>query len=105
MTAKTRERVTYVVVSTLILAGTALYARQWDLTHQLERYQQSEQATKDMKDALKQKEEELAAAQQRAQDMDKDPVEKEATVRRVSKGVREDEIVYRIEEETPPAQQ
>lgn len=104
MTVKTRENLVYIVVSALVLGGTALYARHWDLQHQLERYRASERAVEEAKTQRDAKQEELKAERKRAADMDKDPVEKEATVRRVSKGVREDEIVFRVEEEASPAQ-
>jgi cell division protein FtsB len=103
MTAKTRERLTYATLGVLILAGTALYARHRDLLGQWERYQKSEEATRDMQQQLQTMEESVAAAKERARNMDKDPVEKEATVRRISKGVRGDEIVFRVEEEPSPA--
>jgi len=103
MTVKTRERLVWIATSVLIIGATVLYIRQWDLQHQWERYQQSERATADMHQQLSDMEASVKAAQERAQSMGKDPVEKEATVRRISKGVREDEIVFRVEEETPPA--
>jgi len=103
MTVQTRERLTYLVVTALLLGGTFLYARHWDLQHQFERYRASEKAAKDAHEDLARMEEAVKAERKRAADMDKDPVEKEATIRRISKGVREDEIVYRVEEEAPAA--
>lgn len=105
MTVKTRERLIWFGTTVLIIAATAVYIRQWDLQHQWERYQQSERATADMRQQLQDMEESVKAAQERAQSMGKDPVEKEATVRRISKGVREDEIVFRVEEESSAARQ
>lgn len=104
MTVQTRERLTYLGVSLLVLGGTVLYARQWDLLHQWDRYQQSNQELENTRVDLEDRAKKLAEEQARAANMAKDPVEKEATVRRISKGVRGDEIVFRVEEETPPAQ-
>ena len=104
MTVQTRERLTYLGVSLLVLGGTVLYARQWDLLHQWDRYQQSNQDLETTRADLEKKSDEVKKARERADNMAKDPVEKEATVRRISKGVRGDEIVFRVEEETPPAQ-
>lgn len=103
MTVKTRERLIWLGTTALVIGATVLYIRQWDLQHQWERYQQSERATADMQQQLADMEESVKAAQERAQNMGKDPVEKEATVRRISKGVRQDEIVFRVEEESSPA--
>ena len=102
MTVKTRERLIWIGSSALVIGATVLYMRQWDLQHQWERYKQSERATADMHQQLSDMEESVRAAQERAQSMGKDPVEKEATVRRISKGVREDEIVFRVEEGAAP---
>lgn len=103
MTVQTRERLTYLLVTALVLGGTFLYARHWDLQNQLDRYRASEKAAQEAHEDLARMEEAVKAERKRAADMDKDPVEKEATIRRISKGVREDEIVFRVEEEAPAA--
>lgn len=101
MTVKTRERLTWFFVSCLIIGGAVAYGRHWDLLGLHARYLDSEQRTQDAQEQLRTMEESLVTAKERAANMEKDPVEKEATVRRVSKGVRDDEIVFRVEEEAP----
>lgn len=87
----------YWLALALVSALALAYIDRHDLKGRYEDYRETMQLVSEQEaqvDALKSQ---LEEAQHRLKDMDSDPVEQEATIRRVRRLVREGEIVYRVE--------
>ncbi len=94
-----RELLLYGLAGTLVIAVAYAYFHQRDIHARYvelrENEKQLEAVRRDV-DALKSRVEETKA---RVENMEKDPVEMEATIRRIRRLTREGEIIFRIEEE------
>ena len=85
----------------LALAGVCLLALVYIIQHDLKGRYEAYRNTMDTVSTQRQQVEELKAAvadaQDRLKDLDSDPLEQEAILRRVKRLVREGEIIYRVE--------
>lgn len=84
---------TLALVSALALA----YIQQRDLKGRYETYQDTMKTVVEQRETVDALKAAVDDAQDRLKGMDSDPVEQEATIRRVKRLVREGEIIYRIE--------
>lgn len=91
------RRMVYVAAFAATIAFVYFYVQHRDLEGRYEDYLQSEENLVRTREHVVSLESRLDATQARVENLDKDPVEMERTVRKVRGKVREDEIVYRIE--------
>lgn len=97
------RRLAYVVVFAAAVAFVYGFVHQRDLSGRYEEYLESEENLVRTREHVVNLSSELEASRSRVENLDKDPVEMERTVRKVRGQVRSDEIVYRIEDvPTPP---
>jgi cell division protein FtsB len=86
------------VLSLLLMIGSMwLYVQYRDLSGQYAKYVESERAVQDLRKQVETARELEGRLQRSVADMDKDPVEWEAAIRRHKGLVREGEKIYRIE--------
>lgn len=81
-----------------LVSGLALaYILLHDLRGRYETYQDTVQTVSEQRREVEALEAAMDEAEHRLEGMDSDPLEQEATIRRVKRLVREGEIVYRVE--------
>jgi len=97
MAKQANNRFLFVLLGMLILGLTALYASQRDLRGRWDAYEASNARVDQTRQELSEREARLEAERKRAAGMSKDPVEQEATVRKINQGVRDKDIVFRME--------
>lgn len=87
----------YWLALALVCVLALVYIEWHDLGDRYETYQDTVQTVSEQRQDVKALESAVEDARNRLQDMDSDPLEQEATIRRVRGLVREGEIVYRVE--------
>lgn len=96
------RRLVYVVAIATTLGLVYLYVQQRDLEGRYQGRLQSEQKLAETRERVVSMTSELEASRMKAENLDKDPVEMERTVRKVRGFAREHDIVYRIENVPEP---
>ncbi len=104
-----RRRIMYVVVLAMSVGLAVTYLERRQLRERYEGFQQSEQEIEAAKRQIGELEQALSEEEARAQNLVNDPVEVEAAIRRIKRGVRDGETVFRVEQdpaqtEAPPAE-
>lgn len=87
----------YWLALALVCALALVYIRHHDLKGRYETYRETVDTVSHQEQEVELLREAVDEAQHRLRGMDSDPVEQEATLRRVKGLVREGEIVYRVE--------
>lgn len=94
------RRILYILLFIGCAALAAAYAVQRDLQCRFEQRRQHQQAVEAARQQVEALDRELEQHKARVEGLDNDPVEIEASVRRVRQLVRPGETMYRIEEDT-----
>ena len=89
----------YWLTLALVCALALVYIERHDLKARYEAYQETMGTVSAQEREVEALRAEVDAAQDRLKGMDSDPLEQEATIRRVKRLVREGEIIYRVEAE------
>jgi cell division protein FtsB len=100
---KRSDNTWYWLTLALVTALALVYILRHDLKGRYEDYRRTVDTVAEQREQLQLLREMVASEQQRAEGMDRDPLEQEATIRRVKRLVREGEIVFRVEERPPVA--
>jgi cell division protein FtsB len=87
----------YWLALALVCALALAYIDRHDLKGRYEDYRETMRLVSEQEAQVEALKAQLEEARHRLNDMDSDPVEQEATIRRVRRLVREGEIVYRVE--------
>lgn len=74
------------------------YARQRNIQARYMEFQQNEKQIESVEQEIEALRQRVEQAQQRVNDMESDPVEIEATIRRIRRLTRDGEIIFRIED-------
>ena len=100
---KRSELTWYWLTLALVTALALVYIERHDLQGRYMDYRQTVDTVATQREQNERLRETVANEQQRAEGMDRDPLEQEATIRRVKRLVREGEIIFRVEERPPAA--
>lgn len=100
---KRTDNTWYWLTLALVTVLALVYIELRDLQGRYADYQRTVETVAEQRARVRQLRETVAAEKQRAEGMDSDPLEQEATIRRVKRLVREGEIVYRVEARPPSA--
>lgn len=87
----------YWLTLALVCALALVYIQQRDLKGRYEAYQETMSTMSAQEQEVEALRTVVSEAQDRLKDMDSDPLEQEATIRRVKRMVREGEIIFRVE--------
>ena len=87
----------YWLTLALVCALALVYIQRHDLKGRYEAYQETMGTVSAQEQEVEALRGAVTSAQERLKDMDSDPLEQEATIRRVKRLVREGEIIYRVE--------
>jgi len=93
-----KEFLVWLLGLVLVVAVAYGYAQQRNVRARFSEFQQNEQQIESVKKEIEALKERVDQAKQRVKNMENDPVEIEATIRRVRKLTRDGEIVFHIEE-------
>jgi cell division protein FtsB len=96
------RKLAYLLTVALAAGLVCVYYQHRDLKGRYHALQQNQQTVRAAQEEVKKLESEVEASQKRVDGINKDPVEMEATIRRIKQLARDGETVYRIEP-TPPA--
>ena len=97
-------RVLYVVVLALCVALSVMYLERRELLERYETLKQSETEIGAAEEKIRALEEALAQEQRAADGMEENPLEVEAAIRRIKRGIRDNETVYHVEGTAPAAE-
>jgi len=92
-----RHRLGYIVVLVIALALVVAYVHKRDLRGKYEAYQESEKKVEASEHELSDLKSKLEKEEERLENLETDPLEIEAAIRRISHAVRKDEKVFRVE--------
>ncbi len=98
-----RHRVVYLFILITSVGMAVGYWHSKNLSGRLQELEQSEQEIEDAKREIVERERELSKEEQRAQSLVNDPVEVEAAIRQIKRGVRDGETVFRVEQDPSQA--
>tara|TARA_R110001592_G_scaffold123537_6_gene331532 strand:+ start:1085 stop:1381 length:297 start_codon:yes stop_codon:yes gene_type:complete len=88
----------YWLTLALVTALALVYVQRRDIQGRYATYRRTMDTVQEQKQQVSTLRETVASEQRRAKGMDTDPLEQEATIRRVKRLVREGEIIFRVEE-------
>jgi cell division protein FtsB len=91
-------RITWLGAFVIALAVSLVWLWQRDLIGRYHEWHQREDALRAVRSEARQFAEDLEAARQRVRQLDRDPLEMEAAIRRIRRLVRPGETIYRIED-------
>lgn len=103
------RRIMYIVILVVTVGLAVTYMERRQLQERYRAFQQGEREIDDAKEQIQQLEQQLTEEEARARNLVNDPVETEAAIRRIKRGVRSGETVFRVEPapaptaEAPPA--
>lgn len=95
---KRTEQTWYWLTLALVTALALVYVNKRDLQGRYTDYRRTVETVEVQRDEVARLRETVANEEARAHGMDQNPVEQEATIRRVKRLVREGEIIFRVEE-------
>jgi cell division protein FtsB len=96
------RRIMYIVILLATVGLAVTYFERRQLQERYEAFQQGEREIEDARAQILELEKALAEEEARARNLVSDPVEVEAAIRRIKRGVRDGETVFRVE--ASPAQ-
>jgi cell division protein FtsB len=91
------RRIVYVMILAASVGLAVTYVERRQLQERYEAFQQSERDIEAAKRQIGELEHELSEEEARARNLVNDPVEVEAAIRRIKRGVRDGETVFRVE--------
>ncbi len=91
------RRIVYVMILAASVGLAVTYVERRQLQERYEAFQQSERDIEAAKRQIGELEQELSEEEARARNLVNDPVEVEAAIRRIKRGVRDGETVFRVE--------
>lgn len=97
---KRTDNTLYWLTLALVTALALVYVDQRDLQGRYDDYRRTMDTVREQREQVRTLRETVADEQRRAEGMDRDPLEQEATIRRVMRRVREGEIIFRVEEQS-----
>lgn len=92
-----RGKLFYVAMSALLLSGAYSYAQYRGLESRYEEYLETQVLVQEKSDEVARLDREVAAEQRKVEGLENDPLEIEAAIRKISRNVRDGEIVYHLE--------
>jgi len=98
------RRIVYILILAGSVALSVMYLEQRALPQRYEAFQQSEGEISAAKEQIRALEEALAEERALAEDMESNPLEVEAAIRRIKRGVRDGEIMYHVEGRDPASE-
>jgi len=92
-----KKRILYVMVLAASVAMSVMYLEHRQLLERYEKYQQREAGIEAGRAQIADIEAALAAERAEAANLESNPLEVEAAIRRIKRGVRDGEMVYHVE--------